>query len=258
MTPLAAQLFRHGSSDQRAILAGAQFFECSALQAMADEMGQADVEAGRSEYSMMAQLPAPVSVFEASTPSGRYMLIAEQQGDEIYMQMWLQLSEGPVPSFRWASGFTLGTARNAEVEWATYGDEPKVPLVPGDDRHNAALGFNLRLEKMLLIINQRGLVEQHAEPTDKRVIRTAMAEGHDGVAAIWHRCRIRPGTHGSQSGDGEARETQLHYVRKHFKPSRHHWVDGYWRGNADLGVHLKTYVAHAPTTPVSQLYRSKE
>lgn len=247
MTPLAAQLFRHGSTAQRAILAHAQFFECSALQAMADEMGQADVEAGGSEYSLMAQLPAPVSVFEAATSSGRYMLITEQQGDDIYMQMWLQLMEGPIPSFRWASGFTLGTSINAEVEWATYGDEPQLPLMPGDDRHNAAMGFNLRLEKMLLIINQAGLVDRRIEPTDKRVLRAAKADGMMEVAATWHRCGIRPGTHGSADANGEGRERQLHYVRKHYKPSRSRWVDGYWRGNADLGIHLKWYDARALT-----------
>lgn len=104
--------------------------------------------------------------------------------------------------------------------------------------------MNGLLEKMLCMINQPGLIDRHAEPTDKRVLREAAKhEQTKGAPAMWARCNIRPGQHGEALDVGDGAERKLHYVRKYFKPSIGKWVDGYWRGNADLGVHLKWYKA---------------
>ncbi len=117
------------------------------------------------------------------------------------------------------------------------------------EREDAAAIGLIFVEKFLCIINQPGLVERRARDTDKRILREARVRDYEPVPPKWHECHIRPGVHGSESeSGGDHREHQLHYVRKHRKPSlgRDRWIDGYWRGNADLGIHFKNYVVHAP------------
>lgn len=246
MTPLAARYFRTGADENaRIILAGAQFFECSAIYEMSKEMVAADLEAGAVEYSEMAHLPAPLSVVEFVFGFGRVMLLAEQKDDLIKYMMFGALISDEI-NFVMECGFRLGTGENLNASWdervlqrwsGLSGMEPKLFA------DQQATGVNGILEKMMCIINQPGLVEQRLRETDRRVLRLATkSERTRSAADHWHECRIRPGKHGVvDEGSQNGPERQLHYVRKHFKPSLSRWIDGYWRGNADLGIHLKWY-----------------
>jgi hypothetical protein len=242
MTPLAAKLFRGGDEEMQRDLARYQFFECSSLFTMAREMIVADVESGGATYSGMAQLPAPDTAIEFMWGEKRMLALCEQTDDVITYR--LHTAWGSDGELLYQGGFRLGTSDNFGSEWnSESGFRLAAPAGKTVEQIHTeqVLGTNSLLEKMLCMINQPDLVERRAQETDKRVTRTALARRHEGPAK-WHECRIRPGIHGSgASSDGDVRQHQLHYVRKHFKPSLDRWVDGYWRGNADLGIHLKWY-----------------
>lgn len=106
-------------------------------------------------------------------------------------------------------------------------------------------------EQILCMINQPGLVSLIRQPMDKRIERAARLNGN-GSFALWARCHIQPGRHGRErDGDESQFMMPLHYVRKHHKPKasakagKPIWVDGFWRGNKNVGVMLKTYVPQA-------------
>jgi hypothetical protein len=242
MTPLATQLFRHGDQKEQELLARCQFFECTKLVDMANEMAKADVELGGSEFSLSAQLPAPFTAIEALLPSGRFLVICEQHENTIGYAFWMPGE--PKPLCRFISGFTLGTDENAEIQWFTYGREPRYTTLPQQQRQMVQ-GFNLSIEKMLLMISQTGLVNRVERPSDKRVQRIAKTLPGKPDVSKFFECRIRPGQHGDATGESGV-EMPLHYVRKHQRPSSGKWIDGYWRGNADLGLHLKWYSPAAP------------
>lgn len=246
MTPAAARLFRTTEEPAlRAILAASQFFETSALYTMAGEMVAADVDAGALVYSEMAQLPAPSAVIEFVMGSGRVMMLCRQEGEKIQYRAFLYMPDAVI--FAFECGFLMGSTENLPARWngemldywAKAADFAK-----DDFGSRQATGLNGLLEKMLCMINQPGLVEKHSRPTDKRVLREASKYPHTRNAQrTWARCDIRPGQHGEASSAGDGAERKLHYVRKYFKPSIGKWIDGYWRGNADIGVHLKWYKA---------------
>lgn len=240
MTPAAAQLFRNGTDDLRRQLAQCQFFECTALMPLAMEMGQAEQDLS-AIYSEMAHLPSPFTVLEVMGPKGRHVLICHQDGADITIGIFIPTAKGPV--YRAKTGFTIGTNRTAATEWQVYPgeDAPEGGRID-DERDRAASWFANVVEKLLCIINQPGLVGSSSRPTDKRILReAAKSSALQSVPTIWHEYRIRPGHHGEASKTGDGAPRQLHYVRKHWKPSVSKWIDGYWRGNADLGVHLKWY-----------------
>src|SRR5690606_27023504 len=128
------------------------------------------------------------------------------------------------------AGFRLGTSDNFGSEWNKESGFRPIPPPVGKTteqfRVEQIQSTNSLIEKMLCMINQPGLVDHRSKKTDKRVVRTA-SERRIEAPAKWHECRIRPGVHGnSPSSTEETREHQLHYVRKHFKPSLDRWVDG--------------------------------
>ena len=243
MTPFAAQLFRAGTESEQRMLASCQFFECSAISAMAQEMGRADVELGGSEYSLGAQLPAPFTAIEVLAAGGRALWVCEQQENEIRWWLWVPAPDGK-PRHRGSSGFILGTIQNTEIHWARFeGDPPQSHLT--SQQAEVARSFNLLIEKFLLIINQPGLVDRVERPSDKRIQRIAKTLPGKPDVSKFFECRIRPGQHGEAAGESGV-EMPLHYVRKHLRPSSGKWIDGYWRGNADLGIHLKWYSPAPP------------
>lgn len=248
MTPLAAQLFRHGGPAERKLLARAQFFEVSKIVDMAEEMGLADVAEGGSVYSEMAQLPADVTVMEFARSYGRMLLIAEQHANIIMFAAFVRGADDK-PRLRFTSGFMLGTEDNAPFNWAVWEGEKGYredggyigEAQDGSLQERTVRSFNLHLEKLLLIINQPGLVQQTPRPTDKRVTRLLRNMPPSEVDhSVWHECSIRPGHHGEPTGTGQGPRA-LHYVRKYFKPSLGRWIDGYWRGDASLGTVFKWY-----------------
>lgn len=239
MTPLAARLFRIvqgplAEQTQRE-LAGSQFFECTQLANMAIDMRWADGLA--SGYSEMAQLPAPRTVLEAVLDGRRMMFCCSLQSDG-YVAINCITEIGMAHTILWQAAFLPGSTKYRIVSEAELSDRESRAIIIG----------TFLVEKFLCIINQPGLVERQPRDTDKRVRRTATASKIGDVAPTWHECRIRPGSHvgSSDAESGEGREHQLHYVRKYFKPSIQKWVEGYWRGNADLGIHLKWYSAAVP------------
>lgn len=252
MTPMAAQLFRRGDMEDQKLLARCQFFECSRIMDMAQEMGRADVQAGGSDYSLSAQLPAPFSAIEAHTSQGRFLMICEQRETTIAYVFWISGADGGKPQPRFSSGFVLGTQQNTEIQWASFrGELERHDVLPPRER-DSVLGFNLLLEKTLCIINQPGLIERLPRDTDKRVVRVAKdLEGRPDVSKFFE-CRIRPGQHGDPGqSSADFMRMPLHYVRKHLRPSSGRWVDGYWRGDADLGIHLKWYSPSPPPKGVA-------
>lgn len=247
MTPLAARLFRASKiRDVRKALLNSQFFECSQIYPLAKEMVADDLEAGCQIYSEMAQLPSQKSIVEFMLGGTRLMLFAEQRKATIrYMTFLPDKQKGAI--FAMESGFELGTPINLPPKWDTSVlDEwaEATGIAAKDFGEQQAKGINGLLEKMLCMLSQQGLVDSVERPTDRRILREAANdELTDGVTPVWMECRIRPGRHGQGSKDGDSTTMKLHYVRKYFKPSLQKWVDGYWRGDADLGVHLKWYIA---------------
>jgi len=244
MTPAAAFTFQHTDSDEvRSLLASAQFFECSALTTMAREMVLADVRAGCHEFSLMAQLPAPVTVIEFMKDGARVMVIAKQRENHIRWSLFVRDHGGVY----WVTtaGFHLGSTLND----ASYWDQEYLMEAcarSGRDQleysSTNTKATNGELEKILCIINQPGLVDQRERPAHKKVMRLGdKLHLTPKIAQTWRECRIRPGEHGKPAEVSAGAPRQLHYVRKHWKPSVGKWIDGYWRGNADLGVHLKWY-----------------
>ena len=238
MTPLAARLFRTTDDATQRQLAASQFFECTALTPMALEMRKAD--STDSGFSTNARLPAPKTLIEAMIRGKRIAFFCQQMDDEgnISVHSIAEDANGDA-HVAWEATFKPGT------DEFTYGNEAS----PSEARQGSTFIGLVLIEKFLCIINQPGLVDLRSRDTDKRVMREAKIHHMDSPPARWHECHIRPGVHGTNSdGVGNHREHQLHYVRKHKKPSLgpDRWIDGYWRGNADLGIHLKSYVAHPP------------
>ncbi len=246
MTPLAARLFRQGDEGTQRLLAGSQFLECSALTPMALEMRRADgLETG---FSTNARLPAPNTFIEAMIRGKRVGFLCQERATDgrVSVASIAEQNNGTIAS-AWQAAFVPGSD---EVTFLG-GETPT-----GDKADSIVVGLFL-VEKFLCIINQTGLVAQRPHDTDKRVVRAAAAGGFEPPRAKWHECHIRPGVHGigATGVRAEHREHQLHYVRKHLKPSLgpDRWIDGYWRGNADLGLHLKNYVGHAPRKAAADL-----
>lgn len=238
MTPLAARLFRQGDEKTQRALVASQFFECSLLVPMALEMRLTDtIESG---FSSNARLPSKKTAIEIMVEGTRVAFFCQENEDigRVTVNCIAEQADGRFHR-AWQAGFTPGT------DGVEFGGS--APL-PEREQVSAFAGLIL-VEKFLCIINQPGLIERRARATDKRVIREAAAINIGTPPSQWHECHIRPGLHGaSGSGDESHREHKLHYVRKHRKPSLGHdrWIDGYWRGNASLGIHLKSYVVHGP------------
>jgi hypothetical protein len=239
MTPLAARLFRQGDEGTQRMLAGAQFLECSALTSMALDMRWADgLETG---FSSNARLPAPQTFIEAMMRGKRVGFYCQESAanGRVSVASIAEQGNGTIAS-AWQAAFVPGA------------DEVTFPgnVVPTGEKFDSIIVGLFLVEKFLCIINQTGLVEQRPRDTDKRIVRAAATQRIESPKPRWHECHIRPGVHGNgEAGVGsQHREHQLHYVRKHLKPSLgpDRWIDGYWRGNADLGLHLKHYVGHAP------------
>lgn len=237
MTPLAARLFRQGDEKTRRLLATSQFFECSALTPMALEMRLTDaIESG---FSSNARLPAQKTIIEAMIRDTRIAFVCYEREEDgrVGVNAITERPDGQLYSV-WKAAFTPGTDQIAFLD---------KPPPPEGKQESIFVGLAL-VEKFLCIISQPGLIEHKAQATDKRVLRQAAAQNITVPPSQWYQCHIRPGIHGIGDGGREHREHKLHYVRKHRKPSLGHdrWVDGYWRGNAGLGIHLKSYVVHGP------------
>jgi hypothetical protein len=232
VTPLAAKLFRSAGEDVQRQLAASQFFECTALTSMTFEMRRSDPP--ESGFSENARLPARRTFLEAMIQGKRVAFACQEHDDQsgrISVNSMAEQSNGNI-SVAWQAAFQPGTDDFIFAK----GETP--------ERQDSIFVGLVLVEKYLCIINQPGLVERRERDTDKRVLKEAVKANIEAPAAKWHECRIRPGVHGVSSDRGaEHRERQLHYVRKHLKPSLgpDRWIDGYWRGNADLGIHLKWY-----------------
>lgn len=235
MTPMAAQLFRHGEPIWRTLLPHTQFFECTAIAELALEMAAAEGEAPFSEFAV---LPATSTVLELHHPdAGRVMMLALQEGDIVHTSCFIQDARG-APALYFRSGFKPGTFETLPTGWR----KSDAGTALGPQQESLARGLNAVVEKLLCILNQPGLIEHKMRPTDKRVLREL-----DRTAAKdrshWHECRIRAGAHRHTDESSEAAEPvmPLHYVRKYLRRSAKRWVDGYWRGDIALGTHLKWY-----------------
>jgi hypothetical protein len=213
--------------------------ECSALTAMALEMRRADPS--DSGFSANARLAAPRTFIEASIRSRRVAFACQEREADgrITVNSIFEQDDGRI-TVAWQAAFLPGS------DEITFGDR----TIPPDDKFARIYAGLILVETFLCIINQPGLTDLRAHDTDKRAIRLAAARRIEAPQPKWHQCHIRPGVHGAAAPGPkpEHREHQLHYVRKHLKPSLgpDRWIDGHWRGNADLGIHLKSYIGHAP------------
>ena len=239
MTPLAAKIFRAGDEPTQRALAGSQFLECTALTAMALEMRRADPSG--SGFSTNARLPAPRTFIEA-TIRGRRVAFACQEREvdgRVSVNSIAEQEDGRIV-VAWQAAYLPG------ADEITFGENS----TPPEKKLEGIWAGLILVEKFLCIINQSGLTDLRARDTDKRVMLLASARGMEAPRPKWHQCHIRPGVHGTGASGTKVthREHQLHYVRKHLRPSLgpDRWIDGYWRGNADLGIHLKSYVGHTP------------
>jgi hypothetical protein len=235
VTPIAARLFR-GDEQNQSELGKYQFFECSALPLMAMKMVLDDPP--ESGFSPNARLPAPFTFLEFMIGGDRHAFACEEApGNGLVTVKNVREYEGRMV-IGWQAGFTPGSST------VKYQDEESMSPTKSGALHAGLL----LVEKLLCLINQTGLIERRPRDTDKRVIRLAAKRGVAAPDSRWHQCHLRPGVHGlTGSTDGAAHARRpLHYVRKHLKPSlgADRWIEGFWRGNADLGVYHKTYVGH--------------
>ncbi|WP_147448217.1 hypothetical protein [Mesorhizobium sp. YM1C-6-2] len=237
MTPLAAKIFRMGDESTQRALTASQFLECSALTSMALEMRGADPS--DSGFSANAQLPAPRTFIEAIIRGKRIAFACQERevDGRVSVNCIAEQDEGRI-AIAWQAAFVPGS------DEIVLGDE----TIPSESKTGSAFAGLVLVEKFLCIINQSGLADLRPHDTDKRVMRLAAERGLEPPQLKWYQCHIRPGVHGTGVSNAkvEHREHQLHYVRKHLKPSLgpDRWIDGYWRGNADLGIHLKSYIGH--------------
>ena len=196
-----------------------------------------DAESG---FSSSAQLPAPKTLIEIMLKGKRVAFFCQENPEEGHIAVHAISDEGERGIHNpWRATFTPGS-HDISIEATSSSSKAS---------EDAAVVGLIFIEKFLCIINQPGLVERRTRDTDKRILRESKARDYDPAPPKWHECHIRPGVHGPESeSGGNNREHQLHYVRKHRKPSLgpDRWIDGYWRGNADLGIHFKNYVVHAP------------
>ncbi len=250
MTPMAARLFRTGGEVVKSALAVSQFLEVTALNHMAAEMVDADIAAGCTVFSEFAQLPAPVTTIEYVMQGTRIMLLCDEHADAVRYVAFYE--EDGVPRPKLMGGFRPGTSDHLPGEWLepAYAAGPNPPTIMSatDPRMVVMTSITSALEKYLCIINQPGLIEHRERTTDKRVLKEAKKIGKR-APVTWHECRIRVGCHsGTATATSPADEPvmPLHYVRKYFKPSVQKWVDGYWRGDIALGLHLKWYSPRPP------------
>lgn len=246
----------------RDLLPRCQFFECSALATLAAHMVNEDLlaieGAGRpGVFSENAQLPAPLCAIEylgrAPVDAGvRYLFLCEYESPGVVR--WVRCL-GAFGYLRIVNSntFTLGESTTGGG-WVVPmpHEDPSMPEWDAEQRA-VALCNGVMLEKLLMLINTPNLVERVRRPTDKRIVREASrAGGPIGDFMHWSECKIRGGVHRrAGSSDEGVAERPLHYVRKYYKPSSAKWVDGYWRGNADIGVHLKVYSPQPPAAQVS-------
>jgi len=238
MTPLAARLFKMGDEQTQRELAASQFLECSALTSMALEMRRADPPG--SGFGANARLPAPRTFIETAIRERRIAFACQERAGDGRVTVNAIAEQNGRIAVAWQAAFQPGS------DQVTFGEE----TLPSDEKFASIYAGLLLVEKFLCLINQPGLIDQRIRDTDKRVLRLAAARGVGAPEAKWHQCHIRPGVHGAAPAGASAthREHQLHYVRKHLKPSLgpDRWIEGHWRGNADLGIYLKSYVGHPP------------
>lgn len=237
LTPLAARIFRMGDEPTQRALAASQFLECSALTSMALEMRSADPSG--SGFSANARLPAPRTFIETMIRGKRIGFACQERevDGRVAVNCISEQDDGRI-AIAWQAAFVPGS------DEMVFGGQTS----PSESKSGSAFAGLILVEKFLCIINQAGLADLRPRHTDKRVMRFAAERGIEVPQIKWHQCHIRPGIHGTGVGSvkAEHREHQLHYVRKHLKPSLgpDRWIDGYWRGNADLGIHLKSYIGH--------------
>lgn len=63
----------------------------------------------------------------------------------------------------------------------------------------------------------------------------------------WKKVTIDPqATITPKLADAQGPSMPLHFVHGHMKPSLGRFIDGYWRGNAALGIRLHTYDVKGP------------
>lgn len=257
MTPLAARLYRTVDAGLVNVLPGIkdvlvqhQFFECSAVYPLAAEMLNQDVAAGADVYSENAHLPAPLTALEylyTETASPYRILVLCQQID-LEIRWWQFLSTVQGPALFASGGFVLGQKETLESALFKHPGRAAADYDYIQDNFvQWANTVNGLIEKTALIINQPNLIDRVRRPMDKRISRDISRSGAIGPFDYWSECKIRGGVHykAGSRGDGET-ERPLHYVRKYFKPTSGVWVDGYWRGNADIGIHLKVYSPQVP------------
>lgn len=226
MTPLAARAYRD-TTDQayKDWLCQFQWFDCENILQMAFNAAEANRQIGCMSIAEELQLPAPSTWLEFKQQGYTIGCICEERGNSIH----------------------VGIIGNIDGEYKTL---TNFHMVRGTDviktNHDGmrSIIYSALVENLLLIIMQPNLVERIKRNTDKRIVRDIRSRngGQIGDFLHWSKCIIRSGVHKRVGDcDNSGVEKPLHYVRKFFKPSIGKWIDGYWRGNADIGIHLKWY-----------------
>lgn len=257
MTPLAARFYRVSAQADKDWLCQHQFFECTALADMASHMIMVD-----SAYMVMHQatelgkewsLPFPFN--ETYFPPAQLAWIEWLGNKDVRLGLSVATTE---------SGFTIevvqttkvGPLQMANIVYDRATDKFKLisihdAIKQQSEGHSLFIQFGVYTNlafHFCHLMNQPRLIDRVKRPTDKRILRDRPAPERIGSLVTWMECKIHPGTHYTPKdhGDGRLAERPLHYVRRFYKPTKGIWIDGYWRGNADIGVVLKTYSPQPP------------
>lgn len=232
MTPLAAQIYRRATDQEtKDLLCQFQWFDCQALVPLALHASESNFSIRATEFPKNLKLPAPLTWLEFVIEGFRTAAVLEERKNN----ECIKLSFYSGPDFK----------PYQEIDWFILNGKG-IRSVVAD---NAEL-FSMFVEELLQIIMQPNLVTQVKHQGDKRIIREVKTRnGSIGKLLHWSQCKLRGGTirqihHSDQAGP----EKPLHYVRKYYRPSRDEWIDGHWKGNPDIGIHLKWYTPCIPKT----------
>lgn len=253
MTPAASRqirdLLRAGHEVAARNILAHQFFECSEIYDLAHHAAVSNENEGCLTWSPLARLPADLSWFE---------FVHEVDGRSVRRYYGCKNIAGGIEVF--TGGFYPGQQPiSIGILRVSFEDNTVAVQIFEDERlddkeyrrlEDLLAAESFIIEQILCMLNQPGLIDRDQNDGDNRIRRAARTKRWKEASVTWSKLRISPGMHKRPVGrsDNSAFEPimPLHYVRKHFKPSIKKWVDGYWRGDASVGTHLKTYEVKRP------------
>lgn len=268
MTPYAAKVFEsleHCADEMQSV----QFFDLSRVSPLVEHMMR---EYDQTFYPAMmsSDLPAEKVCFRTKLEGEPVEIYAERVEDSFRADTvdWFRIWDKHLG----ASKIVAGLSIDARVAYAKEHPEAherfsqpftntvwtkwrRADLVAyGQEAHTTGRRIVAFLVSLCCdLIAQQNLF-QHIEQTAPRAMRKRMER--EGRTVPTHRFVdfARSSTVGCNWSDGDGPKKALHFVSGHWRRSagpksveiegeRKTWIDGHWRGDPEIGIVTKTYVA---------------